>query len=68
MWIRSWNILVLVVLLSSSYVAFGPGNVDAVGQPIVTIEFDEGKEQQTAAVSPGNNAVVIFPGTITMQK
>ena len=64
MWIRSWKILVLVVLLLSSYVTLEPGPAAGIGEPQVTLEFDESEEQQTAIVAPGKNAFVVFPGTV----
>jgi hypothetical protein len=66
MTIRSWFILVLVVMFISSLIVFIPGSAEAIGEPQVILEFDEGEEVQTAEVAPGKKSVVVFPGTVTV--
>jgi len=58
-------ILVLTVMLSSFIILLSPGPAEGIGEPVVTLEFDEGEEQQTAEIAPGTNAVVVFPGTVS---
>lgn len=65
MMMRCFIILVLMVILSSLLVVLVPQGAEGVGEPFVMLEFDEGEAQQTAEVTPGENAVVIFPGTVT---
>jgi len=47
-----------------SFINLGSENAEAVGQPVVTIKFLEGEEEQIADVRPGEHGTVFFPGTI----
>ncbi|UCH89030.1 MAG: hypothetical protein JSV49_12495 [Thermoplasmata archaeon] len=64
---KSLHIMVLTLMMLTCFftmVDYSSENAEAIGQPVVTIRFHEGEEEQIADVRPGEHGTVTFPGTV----
>ena len=64
----SWKVIksfLAILILLVGTVQIIPNNVEAIGDPVVNLRWDEGKEVQHANVAPGDSGNVAFTGTVS---